>query len=186
MKASGAPRGEKVKFACSMNIRKVVKPALPPGYWGNGCVPVYVQMSAGDLVERPPWETAEMIKRSKRDVTDEYVRSFVDFQELHYAEGITAGEGVSGFTDWRHLGHSAVDFGWGGPVTVLPLSFRLLGSTEPCFFLPYAAVGGVKRDGFKALVSLPSEAMPAFREEMQIFSVESAYRGAPGVRGRPE
>uniref|UniRef100_A0A1D1XP63 3'-N-debenzoyl-2'-deoxytaxol N-benzoyltransferase n=1 Tax=Anthurium amnicola TaxID=1678845 RepID=A0A1D1XP63_9ARAE len=170
VKAYGVPSGAKVKFAYSMNVRKLLKPALPAGYWGNGCVPVYVQMSAGDLVERTLWETAELIKRSKRGVTEEYVRSFVDFQELHYAEGISAGEGVSGFTDWRHLGHSAVDFGWGGPVTVLPLSFKLLGSREPCFFLPYAAVGGVKVDGFKALVSLPTDAMPAFRVEMEMFS----------------
>ncbi|KAL5984051.1 hypothetical protein ACLOJK_018153 [Asimina triloba] len=46
-------------------------------------------------------------------MTDEYVRSFIDFQEIHYAEGIAAGAHVSGFTDWRHLGHSGVDFGVG-------------------------------------------------------------------------
>ncbi|KAL5979833.1 hypothetical protein ACLOJK_038944, partial [Asimina triloba] len=61
-------------------------------------------------------------------MTDEYVQSFIDFQEIHYAEGITAGAHVSSFTDWRHLGHSGVDFEWGGPIFVQPLSWRLIGS----------------------------------------------------------
>eukprot|EP00262_Sarcandra_glabra_P019758 TRINITY_DN7598_c0_g1_i1.p1 TRINITY_DN7598_c0_g1~~TRINITY_DN7598_c0_g1_i1.p1 ORF type:complete len:448 (-),score=13.56 TRINITY_DN7598_c0_g1_i1:284-1627(-) len=171
VKAAGIPGDEKVKFAYSTNIRRQLKPALPLGYWGNGCVTMYVQLSAKELVEQPVWQTAELIKKSKRDITEEYVRSFIDFQELHYAEGITAGKGVSGFTDWRHLGHSTVDFGWGGPVTVLPLSWNLLGSVEPCFFLPYSSANEGKKDGFKVLVSLAETAMPAFREDMEIFSV---------------
>uniref|UniRef100_A0A5B7BY61 Uncharacterized protein n=1 Tax=Davidia involucrata TaxID=16924 RepID=A0A5B7BY61_DAVIN len=170
VKASGVPGDEKVKFAYAINMRKLVMPPLPVGYWGNGCVPMYVQLSAKELVEQPIWETAELIKKSKRNATDEYVRSFVDFQELNYEHGITAGKGVSGFTDWRHLGHSTVDFGWGGPVTVLPLSRHLLGSVEPCFFLPYSSANEGKKDGFKVQVCLQESAMPAFRAEMVKFS----------------
>ncbi|RDX58647.1 3'-N-debenzoyl-2'-deoxytaxol N-benzoyltransferase, partial [Mucuna pruriens] len=169
VRASGIKAYEKVKFAYSINIRKLVKPSLPAGYWGNGCVPMYVQLSAKDLIEKPIWETAELIKKSKSNVTDEYVRSFIDYQELHFADGITAGKEVSGFTDWRHLGHSTVDFGWGGPVTVLPLGRNLLGSVEPCFFLPYSTATAGKREGFKVLVTLREPAMPAFREDIQVF-----------------
>lgn len=169
MKASGIDFNEKVKFAYSVNIRKVVKPSLPAGYWGNGCVPMYVQLSAKDVIEKPIWETAKEIKKSKSNVSDEYVRSFIDFQEMHYADGITGGERVSGFTDWRHLGHSAVDFGWGGPVTVMPLATRLLGSVEPCFFLPYSTAGEGNKDGFKVLVTLTEAALPAFTEDMKVF-----------------
>ncbi|KAF2305210.1 hypothetical protein GH714_003089 [Hevea brasiliensis] len=84
--------------------------------------------------------------------------------------GITAGNRVSGFTDWRHLGHSTVDFGWGGPVTVLPLSRKLLGSVEPCFFLPYSSANAGKKDGFKVLVTMQETALPAFKKEMEKFS----------------
>ncbi|GAV61508.1 Transferase domain-containing protein [Cephalotus follicularis] len=138
VKASGIPGDETMKFAYSVNIRKIVEPPLPAGYWGNGCITMYVQLTVKELIEQPIWRTAELIKKSKSNATDEYVRSFIDFQELHYGDAITTGKGVSGFTDWRHLGHSTVDFGWGGPVTVLPLSKNLLGSVEPCFFLPYS------------------------------------------------
>lgn len=161
---------EKVKFAYSINIRRLVKPSLPGGYWGNGCVPMYVQLSAKDLIEQPIWETAELIRKSKTNVTDEYVRSFIDYQHLHYADGITAGKWVSGFTDWRHLGHSTVDFGWGGPVTVLPLGRNLLGSVEPCYFLPYSTASAEKKNGFKVLVNLSEVALPTFREDMQMFA----------------
>ncbi|KAJ7968673.1 Transferase [Quillaja saponaria] len=166
---------EKVKFAYSINIRKQVKPALPVGYWGNGCVAMYVQLSAKDLIEKPIWETAELIKKSKSNVTNEYVRSFIDFQELHFGDGITAGKGVSGFTDWRHLGHSSVDFGWGGPVTVLPVSRNLLGSIEPCFFLPYSTASLERKNGFKVLVTLAEAAMPAFRQDMKLFTCQVVH-----------
>lgn len=159
-----------MKFAYSINMRKQVKPPLPIGYWGNGCVAMYVKLSAKELVEKPIWETAELIRKSKSKASDEYVHSFIDFQEIHYGDGITAGKGVSGFTDWRHLGHSTVDFGWGGPVTVLPLSKSLLGSIEPCFFLPYSSASVGRKDGFKVLVALEEIAMPHFREEMSKFN----------------
>lgn len=170
VKASGVPGDENVKFAYSINMRKQVKPPLPAGYWGNGCVAMYVQLRARELVENPIWETAELIRKSKSKATDEYVRSFIDFQELHHGDGITAGREVSGFTDWRHLGHSAVDFGWGGPIAVLPLSRNLLGSAEPCFFLPYSSASVGKKDGFKVLVTLQETAMPTFRDEIKKFS----------------
>lgn len=166
VKASGVPSDEKVKFAYAINIRKLVKPPLPAGYWGNGCVPMYVQAKAGDLVDQPIYKTAQLINKSKYNVSDGYVRSFIDFQELHYHEGITAGAKVSGFTDWRHLGHSTVDFGWGGPVTVFPLSRNLLGSVEPCFFLPYSSANEGKKDGFKLSVYLQEHAVSGFREDM--------------------
>lgn len=169
VKASGVPGDEKVKFAYIINVRRLVKPALPQGYWGNGCVPMFAQILAKDLVEQPIWETAELIKKSKFNATDEYVRSYIDFQELHYHEGITAGKGVSGFTDWRHIGHSTVDFGWGGPVTVLPLTRNLLGGTEPTYILPYSSANEEKVDGFKVLVHLPEKAMPEFKAEMEKF-----------------
>ncbi|OAY77652.1 Omega-hydroxypalmitate O-feruloyl transferase [Ananas comosus] len=105
---------EIVKMVYSMNISKILNPLLPAGYWGNVCVPAYVRLTAGELAEQPLSKTAVLIRESKRDVTDEYVRSYIDFQELNYARGITAGGSVAAFTDWRRLGHSEVDFGWGG------------------------------------------------------------------------
>ncbi|KAL2557965.1 HXXXD-type acyl-transferase family protein [Forsythia ovata] len=131
---------------------------------------MYVHLTAKELVEQHIWKTADLIKKSKYNATDDYVRSYIDFQELHYEKGITAGARVSGFTDWRHLGHSTVDFGWdfgwGGPVTVVPLSRHLLGSVEPCFFLPCSSASEGKKDGFKVLVHLQEDALQGFREEM--------------------
>ncbi|KAK9092834.1 hypothetical protein Syun_027745 [Stephania yunnanensis] len=180
VKASKVPETEKVKFAYSTNIRNRLNPPLPQGYYGNGCVPIYVQLTANQLVAQPVWKTAELIKRSKRNATDEYVRSYIDFQELHYTEGISVGMEVSGFTDWRHLGHSTVDFGWGGPVAVMPLSRNLLGSQEVCFFLPYCCIGGEgKRYGFQVLVSVAEDGLSDFRSEME--KLEGEFVGHVGI-----
>ncbi|KAF0901502.1 hypothetical protein E2562_003487 [Oryza meyeriana var. granulata] len=172
VKANGTSPDEIVKMVYSMNISKLLAPPLPDGYWGKVCVPVYVALSADELVGQPLAETAAMIKKSKQEVDDEYVRSYIDFQELHRGEGVTAGRGVSAFTDWRRLGHSEVDFGWGAPDAVLPLSWRLLGSTEPCFFLPYGAADERRRRGFKVLAAVPAQTLPCFREEMQELSLQ--------------
>ncbi|XP_030528971.2 spermidine sinapoyl-CoA acyltransferase [Rhodamnia argentea] len=167
VKVSDIPGDETVKFSYSTNIRKLLKPPLPVGYWGNGCVPIYAQLTAKDLLQKPIWEIAELIRKSKRNANDEYVRSYIDFQEMHRREGASAGKNVSGFTDWRHLGHSAVDFGWGGPANVLPLSRKLLGSNEACFFLPRSEAGvGDPSDGFRVLANLKGECLCGFREEM--------------------
>ncbi|XP_022925827.1 spermidine coumaroyl-CoA acyltransferase [Cucurbita moschata] len=168
VKASEIAGNEKVKFVYSTNIRKQLKPPLPVGYYGNGCVPIYVTLTAEEIREQPIWETAKKIQKSKINISDEYARSFIDFQEIHCGEGITSGKDVSAFTDWRHLGHSTVDFGWGGPATVLPLSRFLLGSVEPCFFLPHSSATS-STAGFKVSVALRKPAMPCFREEMKKF-----------------
>ncbi|KAF8732929.1 hypothetical protein HU200_015279 [Digitaria exilis] len=167
VKANGTSSGEVVKMVYSMNISKIINPTLPDGYWGNVCVPVYVAVAAGDLIAQPLATTAAMIKRSKQAVDDEYVRSYIDFLELHRGEGVTAGAAVSAFTDWRRLGHGEVDFGWGEPDVVMPLSWRILGSTEPCFMLPYGAGDERRRRGFKVFVALPRTAVDGFRVEMQ-------------------
>ncbi|KAM0922407.1 hypothetical protein ACQ4PT_006204 [Festuca glaucescens] len=167
VKASRTTPDETVKMVYSMNISGLLDPPLPEGYWGNVCVPVYVTLAACDLVGQPLAETVSLVKKSKRGVDEEYVRSYIDFQELHRGEGVTAGRrGVSAFTDWRRLGHSEVDFGWGGPDAVLPLSWRLLGSVEPCFLLPYGATDERRRRGFKVFVAVREEAVPRFNEEM--------------------
>ncbi|XP_057949947.1 spermidine coumaroyl-CoA acyltransferase-like [Malania oleifera] len=172
VKASGIVDGEKVKFVYSVNIRKLLKSPLPDGYCGNACVPVYVQLSAKELVEQPIWETAHLIKKSKFNATEEYVRSFIDFQELNYQEGITAGKRVSSFINWRHYDHSTQDFGSGGPVSILPISRKFLGSVEPCFFLPHSSLDLGKKNGFRVLVFLPNTTLPSFKEEMEKFSNE--------------
>ena len=163
----------------SMNISKLVDPPLPDGYWGNVCVPVYVALAAGDLIARPLAATAALIKKSKQAVDDEYVGSYIDFQELHRGEGITAGA-VSAFTDWRRLGHGEVDFGWSGPDAVLPLSWRILGSTEPCFLLSYGAGDERRRRGFKVFVALQRAAAAAFREEMQELLSQQQQQSSVG------
>lgn len=160
IKGGKIPANERVTFAYSINIRNTVTPPLPAGYWGNGCVPMFVHLTAEEVAEQPLWKTAAAIQKSKKSVTGEYVASFIDFQELHYEEGISGGRRVSGFTDWRHLGHSTVDFGWGGPVAVVPLSTRLLGSVEPCFFLPG------KEGEMKVLVHLEEDVVLGFKEEL--------------------
>ncbi|KAM7490896.1 hypothetical protein LguiA_033817 [Lonicera macranthoides] len=90
---------EKVKFAYSTNIRKLVNPPLPVGYLGNVCVPMYAQLSANDLLHLPIWKTAQLIKNSKKNMNDEYVRSFIDFQDINYANGITTGKRILGYLE---------------------------------------------------------------------------------------
>ncbi|KAL3615901.1 hypothetical protein CASFOL_040195 [Castilleja foliolosa] len=71
--ACKVPRNERVTFAYSINIRRIVNPPLPTGYWGNGCVPMFVHLTADEVAAHPLWKTADSIKRSKHNATNEYV-----------------------------------------------------------------------------------------------------------------
>lgn len=188
MKANGTSPEETVKMVYSMNISKLLDPPLPEGYWGNVCVPVYVSLTSGDLLGRSLAETATLVRKSKREVDDEYVRSYVDFLELRRREGVTATAGrggVSAFTDWRRLGHGEVDFGWGGPDAVLPLSWRILGSEEPCFLVPYGISDERRRRGFKVFVAVRETAVACFREEMEeILLLQQEERGNYSTAGK--
>ncbi|KAI4374146.1 hypothetical protein MLD38_012175 [Melastoma candidum] len=171
VKVSGIPEDEQVKFAYSADIRKRLEPPLPAGYWGNGCVPIYAQQTAQNLLCEPIWSTAELIRKSKGNICNAYARSYIDFQMMNQGEVVvSAGKHISGFTDWRHLGHSAVDFGWGGPVNVVPLSRQILGSTEACFFLPLCSIGGEEKGRFRVLVNMKRSCVDEFKEEIAKLS----------------
>ena len=95
-----------------------------------------MKLTLRDLLQQSVCEMAKQIKKSKHDATVEHVKSYLNFLELHHEKGITAWRSASGFTDWRHLGHSEAEFSWGSPSTVLPLTWQILGSSESTYFLP--------------------------------------------------
>ncbi|TKY73434.1 Spermidine sinapoyl CoA acyltransferase [Spatholobus suberectus] len=71
-------------------------------------------------------------------------------------------------TDWRHLGFlEKVDFGWKEPVNTMPAPCDMYGSTGLCTILPPSKLDPSMSGGTRVYASLPSAAMPKFKEEMK-------------------
>ena len=68
-------------------------------------------------------------------------------------------------TDWRQLGLvEEVDFGWKGPVNMIPVPWRMFGYVGLCIFISPSTLD--PKGGLKVLLSFPATAMAKFKEEM--------------------
>ncbi|XP_010530228.1 PREDICTED: spermidine coumaroyl-CoA acyltransferase-like [Tarenaya hassleriana] len=160
-----------VVLGLAVAIRRAVDPPLPDGYYGNACMDMHVELTAREVDETPISEIVKLVKEAKIKAHDkEYIA-----EQLRNTEKLTRmGEQFEGrrdglffLTDWRNIGwFGSMDFGWGEPVNLLPVVppdraadlGMLLG---PCK-LDQKMVGGVK-----VVMTLPRDAMPKFKEEME-------------------
>ncbi|KAJ0965103.1 hypothetical protein J5N97_026241 [Dioscorea zingiberensis] len=104
------------------DARARLRPPLPKGYLGNAVVRVSTNLQVGELV-RKPFElgVAKIEETMKRQLDDEYLRSFVDlFETLKDEKRIILGSRLFKRTDfivisWLALPIYEADFGWGKP-----------------------------------------------------------------------
>lgn len=62
---------------------KFVTTALPVGYFGNAVTTVSCLCTAGELAERPIFFAAEQIKNALESVTEDYMRSRIDYEDVY-------------------------------------------------------------------------------------------------------
>jgi hypothetical protein len=75
VKALKIPSNEEVRLLFAVNMRKVYKPPLPEGYYGNGFFGARVAVSARVVCEASLWDLVKMVKEAKAGLTDEYLRT---------------------------------------------------------------------------------------------------------------
>ncbi|BAT76760.1 hypothetical protein LR48_Vigan627s002300 [Vigna angularis] len=117
-----------------VDSRGRMKPPLPEGYFGNANLDSVACSLAGDLVSEPLGYTASRIREAIERVSDEYVRSGIEFlknqenirrfhQDLHEErrekEPFFGNPNLS-VVSWLRLPFYGIDFGWGKEVLMSP------------------------------------------------------------------
>ncbi|XP_062230712.1 benzyl alcohol O-benzoyltransferase-like [Phragmites australis] len=161
------PPDEDVRLVVIVNFRGVPELGLPPGYYGNACMPVAVLTTAGALLAGSLGDAVELVREAKAAVTAEYVRSTADLLVLRGRPCV----GLANLflvSDNRHAGFHQVDFGWGDPVYG--------GPAETLFGVSFLVhVGNGNGDGAVAVpVVLPGPVMNWFALEVEMLLKVSA------------
>ncbi|KAH7842822.1 hypothetical protein Vadar_009564 [Vaccinium darrowii] len=105
----------------AVDIREKISPPLPDGFVGNAVITAFATAKVRDLVENNPFSCiVEKVKEGRARVTGEYVRSVIDWLEVHRGVPATC-NGNFYVSAWGKLGFGGLDFGlgravYGGPV----------------------------------------------------------------------
>lgn len=169
VKALQIPLDEEVRLLFAVNVRKVSKPSLPEGYYGNGFFGACVAVSAKVVSESSLWYLVRMVKEAKARLTDEYLMSAMDFLELHRPEPQGSPPPTTTelyLSDWSRMAYSQVDFGWGEAMNVSTVSIP---SVNICVFLPPPNTNAddKEKNGIRVVTCLPTKAMEEFNSEMK-------------------
>ncbi|KAG8078928.1 hypothetical protein GUJ93_ZPchr0007g4685 [Zizania palustris] len=153
----GPARQSKLLFA--VDGRPRLSPPLPAGYFGNAIVLTCAACAAGELsLER----AVRLVRGAVETVTDEYMRSAVDYFEATRARPSLASTLL--ITAWSRLPFRSADFGWGPPAAYGPAA---LPEREVALFLSCGGEGG----GVRVLLGLPAAAMAEFERLVEAATI---------------
>ncbi|KAF2316269.1 hypothetical protein GH714_041610 [Hevea brasiliensis] len=158
---------EVVRLSCIMNVG-IGKQGLqmPRGYYGNSFVFPAVVSSAQFLCKNPLGYAVELVRKCKKQMNEEYVRSVTDLMVI---------QGRPNFvTRWNFLvvdtsrsGLADIDFGWGKPIYGGPIGGFPYIST----FARFRKRNG--EDGIVVPIWLPKPVMERFKHEILKMTQES-------------
>ncbi|GFQ02934.1 benzyl alcohol o-benzoyltransferase, partial [Phtheirospermum japonicum] len=158
---------EEVRILCIVNSRKRFDPPLPEGYYGNAfAFPVAIS-AAGELSKNPLHYAVELIRKTKLEVTEEYMRSVADLMVIRGRPHFTVVRSYL-VSDLTHAGFQEVDFGWGkaayggaakGGVGAIP--------GVASFYIPSKNNKG--DSGIVVPICLPMDAMDVFTKEVEMM-----------------
>ncbi|KAL6559614.1 histone H3.1 [Orobanche gracilis] len=150
---------QEMKILFAVDGRSRFNPPIPDKYFGNAIVLTNSLCKAGELVGNPLSFAVQLVQEAVRMVTDDYMRSAIDYFEATRARPSLAATLL--ITTWSRLSFHTTDFGWGEPVLSGPVA---LPEKEVILFLSH----GNKRKSINVLLGLPSSAMKKFEQLMQI------------------
>ena len=150
-----------VRLSCFINLRgkQRMKLQVPNGYYGNAFAFPTVLSKAELLCKNPLGYALELVKKTKAEMSEEYLRSVADLMVIKGRPSyITAGNFL--VADTTQVGFSGIDFGCGKPVYGGP-------SGAIPFVSFYARFKNNKgEDGVVVPIRLPLTAMERFQLEL--------------------
>lgn len=162
-RARGLPEDQETKLYIATDGRARLRPALPPGYFGNVIFTATPVAVSGDLESKPVWFAASKIHDALARMDNEYLRSALDYLELQPdLKALVRGAHTFrcpnlGITSWVRLPIHDADFGWGRPIFMGPGGIAYEGLS---FVLPSATNDG----SLSVAISLQTEHMKVFEK----------------------
>ncbi|EFJ23852.1 hypothetical protein SELMODRAFT_415378 [Selaginella moellendorffii] len=152
------PKKEVARMRFLVDTRSIIQPPLSRGFFGNAVYVVMMQASTEELRTEPLGVTAMRIQQAKKSVTEEYVRSGLDFLELHpdYWYHPDCDTVINAWP--RAMSNSTqLDFGWGKPCRV---EYPMHPGNKSIIFFPFSS----NNEGLELSVSLEPAFFPAFEQ----------------------
>ncbi|CAA0829067.1 HXXXD-type acyl-transferase family protein [Striga hermonthica] len=157
------PLGCRLRLTFSVNARaKLRNPPLKDGFYGNAlCVACAVSTVDG-LTGGPLMGPAYLVHEARMAVSEDYVRSTVDYIDRHRPERLEF-DGKLTVTQWTRFSiYELADFGWGKPVYAGPID--LTPTPQVCLFLPGVGEGEFGGGAMVLCICLPESACRRFGE----------------------
>ncbi|GMY27709.1 omega-hydroxypalmitate O-feruloyl transferase-like [Fagus crenata] len=99
----------------AVDVRSKISLPLPNGFVGNAVITAFATSKVADLVEKPFCFCVEKVMEAKKRVTEEYVKSVIDWLEVYRGIPATC-NGNFYVSAWWKLPFGELDFGFGKPV----------------------------------------------------------------------
>ncbi|KAK9141858.1 hypothetical protein Syun_011258 [Stephania yunnanensis] len=157
------PMDYELRLTFSVNARQKLKdPVLQHGFYGNVVCLACATSTVSEVIEGKISSTAARVRKARQSVTEEYVRSTIDFMEvdrptrLEFAGKLT-------ITQWTRLSiYECADFGWGNPVYAGPID--LTPTPQVCVILPEGEGAASPRRSILVCICLSESAALRFKE----------------------
>ncbi|KAI3907872.1 hypothetical protein MKW92_029978 [Papaver armeniacum] len=141
-------------FLFPVNIRARLRPRLPLSYIGNALVNGYGMATYKEIAEKPFAYLVEKVAEGAKRVKNEYIRSVIDWRELH--NGYVYGDVM--ITSWWKIPFTDLKYPWSKPLCICPIAHQW---SNLVILMPDNRE--VENKGVNILVSLPKEDMEKFQ-----------------------
>jgi omega-hydroxypalmitate O-feruloyl transferase len=155
------PVNYKLRLTFSVNARNKLKnPPLKDGFYGNVVCLACAVSSVYELITRHLTETAHLVHDARIGVSEEYLRSTIDYVEVDRPTRLEFG-GKLTITQWTRFSiYECADFGWGRPIYAGPID--LTPTPQVCVFLPEGEAD--PSDRMVVCICLPESATDKFKD----------------------
>ncbi|GLJ42530.1 hypothetical protein SUGI_0881760 [Cryptomeria japonica] len=155
---------QNVKLLFPMDIRRLINPPLPQGYYGNAIGMACALDTAQDLINGSILQAAKIIKKSKLSLNDTYLMpSIVTYPST--LNITTKQDNLLALGDWRWLGFNEVDFGWGDAENVSSL-LLLEKELAPTDYIIFVQPPKHMPNGIKMVMCMPMSIFKSFKIEV--------------------
>ncbi|BBN00293.1 shikimate O-hydroxycinnamoyltransferase [Marchantia polymorpha subsp. ruderalis] len=159
-KAIELPEDKPTNLLFAVDIRKRTIPPLPKHYAGNAVFAASARDVPQVVRDMSFVEAVQRIQEAIARVTDEYIRSSIDWGQIY--KGVPALAGGFFLSAWWKMPFYEIDYGWGKPIYAGPI-------VTPLIEFLLLLSNGTQDGGCNLIIALEPEQMAKFEEFVKVY-----------------